>query len=135
MDYAKRSHRTNEYKKKGLCIMLKFMIFKMTIIWQNLTVFLWLKTSSCPFVRHFCKLFWDYIMIIWDENIVYFFNWEKKICFGRILIFQLQIIMISSQNNVQKYGTKGHEQVYNTLFFVTFLENLNSTDSTMTLPI
>ena len=64
-----------------------------------------------------------------------FLTEKKKICFGRILIFQLQIIMISSQNNVQKYGTKGHEQVYNTRFFVTFLENFNSTDSTMTLPI
>ena len=24
-------------------------------------------------------LFWDDITIIWDENIVYFFNWEKKL--------------------------------------------------------
>ena len=36
------------------------------------------KTCSCPFVRYFRTLFWDDITIIWDENIVYFFNWEKK---------------------------------------------------------
>ena len=26
----------------------------------------------------------DDITIIWDENIVYFFNWEKTTCFGPI---------------------------------------------------
>ena len=36
------------------------------------------KTCSCPFVRYFRTLFWDDIIIIWDENIVYFFNWEKN---------------------------------------------------------
>ena len=37
------------------------------------------KTCSCPFVRYFCMLFWDDFTIIWDENIVYFFNWEKHV--------------------------------------------------------
>ena len=55
-----------------------------------------LKTCSCPFVRYFRTLFWDDITIIWDENIVYFFNWE-------------------TQNSVRKYRTKGHEQVFGTL--------------------
>ena len=36
------------------------------------------KTCSCPFVRYFRTLFWDDITIIWNENIVYFFNLEKK---------------------------------------------------------
>ena len=27
----------------------------------------------------FCTLFLDDIKIIWDENIVYFFNWERKL--------------------------------------------------------
>ena len=67
-------------------------------------------------VRYFRTLFWDDITIIWDENIVYFFNWEKnpvldqqEVC---LLNFHQQIIVISSQNNVQKHSTKGHEQVY-----------------------
>ena len=30
------------------------------------------------FVRYFCTLLWDDIIIMWDENIVYFFNWEKN---------------------------------------------------------
>ena len=33
---------------------------------------------------YFCTLFWDDITIIWKENIVYFFNLEKKTCFGPI---------------------------------------------------
>ena len=44
------------------------------------------KTCSCPLVKYFCTLFWDDIMMIWDDNIVYFFNWEKKTCFGPIRI-------------------------------------------------
>jgi hypothetical protein len=32
------------------------------------------KTCLCPFVQYFRTLFWDDITIIWDENIVYFFN-------------------------------------------------------------
>ena len=36
------------------------------------------KTCSCPFVRYFRTLLWDDITLIWDENIVYFFDWEKK---------------------------------------------------------
>ena len=31
------------------------------------------KTCSCPLVKYFCTLFWDDIMMIWDDNIVYFF--------------------------------------------------------------
>ena len=74
------------------------------------------KTFSFPFVRYFRILFWDDITIIWDENIVYFFNWEKipvldqwEVC---LLNFHQQIFAISSQNNVLKYRTKGHEQVF-----------------------
>ena len=37
------------------------------------------KTCSCPLVRYFWTLFWDDITIIWDENIVYFYNREKKL--------------------------------------------------------
>ena len=33
-----------------------------------------LKTCSYHFVRYFRTLFWDDITIIWNENIVYFFN-------------------------------------------------------------
>ena len=33
------------------------------------------KSCSCPLVRCFRTLFLDDIMIIWDENIVYFVNW------------------------------------------------------------
>ena len=59
--------------------------------------------------------------MIWDENIVYFFNREKnpvlfqsEVC---LLNFHLQIIMISSQNNLRIYRTKGHVQVYYEFFF------------------
>ena len=31
------------------------------------------------FVRYFRTLFCDDITIIWEENIVYFFNWEKNL--------------------------------------------------------
>ena len=27
----------------------------------------------------FCTLFWDDITIIWDENIIYYFNWKKNL--------------------------------------------------------
>ena len=37
------------------------------------------ETCSFPFVRYFRTLFWDDITIIWDENIVYLFNWEKNL--------------------------------------------------------
>ena len=47
-------------------------------------------------------------------KILFTFLTEKKPCLGPIksllLNFHQQIIMISSQNNVQKYRTKGHEQ-------------------------
>ena len=33
-----------------------------------------------------------------------------------LLNFHQQIIAISSQNNVQKYRTKGHEQVFSRFF-------------------
>ena len=89
----------------------------------------------------FCMIFsyvilgWYHDTIVWDENINYFFNWEKKTVLGPIrslfqgahyeltniflsfevynvvclLNFHQQIIVISSQNNVRKYRTKGHE--------------------------
>ena len=50
-------------------------------------------------------LFWDDITIIWDENILYFFNWENKKFVYLIFINKL------SQNNVPKFRTKVHEQV------------------------
>ena len=68
-----------------------------------------LKTCSCPFVQYFCTLFWDDTTIIWDENIVYFFNLEKNLFWTNknicLLNFHQQIIVISSQNYVQKYRT------------------------------
>ena len=59
------------------------------------------------FVGYFPMLFWDDITIIWDEIIVYFFDWEKKPVLDQqefcLLNFHQQIIVISSQNNVRKY--------------------------------
>ena len=52
------------------------------------------QTCSFPFVRYFGTLFWDDMTIIWDENIFYFFNWEKKTCFGPI-----RFTWFSSANN------------------------------------
>ena len=58
---------------------------------------------------------WDDITIIWDENIVSFFNWEKKTVLDQkevcLLNFHQQTMVISSPNNVQKYCTKRQEQV------------------------
>jgi hypothetical protein len=33
-----------------------------------------LQACSCPFIRYFRLVFWNDITIIWDENIVCFFN-------------------------------------------------------------
>ena len=56
-------------------------------------------------------------MIIWGENIVYFFSTEETNLFWTnkkfvLLNFYQQIIVISSQNNVQKYRTKRNEQIF-----------------------
>ena len=57
---------------KNKCSNLKlFLKYEREKIW-------WKETCSCPSVRYFCTLFWDDITIIWDENIFYFLNWEKK---------------------------------------------------------
>ena len=49
-------------------------------------------------------------------KILFTFVTEKKTYFGPIrsllLNFHQQIMVILSQNNVQKYRTKGHEQVF-----------------------
>ena len=37
------------------------------------------KTCSCRFVLYFQMLFWDDIMIIWNENIVYFLTEITKL--------------------------------------------------------
>ena len=53
---------------------------KITVVCRCCTLYIrTVKTCSCPFVRYFRTLFWDDITIIWDENIVYFFNWEKTL--------------------------------------------------------
>ena len=74
------------------------------------------KTCSCPFVRYFRTLFWDDIMIIcWWELSKQISYWSKTGFFSQLkksTIFSSQIIVISFQNNVRKYRTKGHEQVF-----------------------
>ena len=56
-------------------------------------------------------------------KILFTFLTENKICFGSIrsclLNFHRQIIMISSQNNVRKYNTKGHEIYSQHLYYVS----------------
>ena len=75
----------------------------------------------CSFVRYFCILLWDDITIIWDESIVYFFNWEKKSVLDQeevcLLNFHQQIIVISSQNIVQKDMNKCY--IYKSFFDLT----------------
>ena len=68
------------------------------------------ETCSCPFVWYFCTLFWDDIMMIWNENIVYLFNWEKNLFWTNKLFVYLIFInkllwyrpKIMYQNIVQK---------------------------------
>ena len=73
------------------------------------------KTCSCPLVWYFGTLFWDDITLFWDENLLLFTfltgKLRKKNSFGPIKSlftyyhnkFLSQNIVISSQNNVQKY--------------------------------
>ena len=58
--------------------------------------------SSCPFVRYFRTLFWDDITIIWDENFVYLFNWEKKNCFGPNL-FSFKLLKLKKKLGLMIY--------------------------------
>ena len=53
---------------------------------------LWGKTCSCPLVRYFRMLLWDDIKIIWNENMIYFFNWEKNIFWTNKIFFYLIFI-------------------------------------------
>ena len=39
------------------------------------------KNYSCHFVQYFCTLFWNDITLIWDEKIVYIFNWAKTVLY------------------------------------------------------
>ena len=54
----------------------------------------------------FCTLFWHDITIIWNENIVYFFNRVINSVLDQLEVYLLnfhqQTIVVSSQNNVQK---------------------------------
>ena len=83
----------------------------MIIVLQHLSI----ETCSCPFARYFRKLFWDDIEIIcWWKLSKQTSYWSKTGFFSQLkkqTIFSSQIIVVS-QNNIQKYGTKGHEQVF-----------------------
>ena len=59
-DYVENSRR--QIKTKANILHLKLKFFRVLIV------------TICPFVQYFRTLFWDDIMIIWDENIVYFYN-------------------------------------------------------------
>ena len=54
-------------------------------------------------------------------------NWEKKLFWTKkevcLLNLHQQIIVISSQNNVQKYCTKGHEEVFNNQKVISLEKN------------
>ena len=54
-------------------------LFKKWGIFTACQIFYTRKTCSCLFLRYFCKLFWDNITIIWDENIVNFFDLKKDL--------------------------------------------------------
>ena len=70
VDAFKDNGHTKGEKKKDI-LALNYQKTKKSKPWT-------LETCSCPFLRYFCTLLWDG-MIIWDENIVYLFNWEKKL--------------------------------------------------------
>ena len=60
-------------------------------------------------------IFWDDITIFWDENYVNKLFIGPKHFFSQLENqnkFSTQNIVISSQNNVPKYLTKEHEQVF-----------------------
>ena len=71
-----------------------------------------------------CTIFWDDIPIIWNENIVCFLNEKKKLFWtNKKFVYLIFInVMISSKNNVQKYRSKGHEQVFSYLEVVVVEE-------------
>ena len=47
-------------------------------------------------LSYFRTLFWDDIRIIWDENIVFYFNWEKNLCWTNKKFVYLIVIIKSS---------------------------------------
>ena len=71
--------KTEEVIKVPLTSIQHENYFKMVAEYKKRAKDVSLQTFSCPFVRYFCMLFWDDITIIWDENIVYFFNCEKNL--------------------------------------------------------
>ena len=83
---------------------------------QNSQVILTEKCLTYDLFLSFSKILsdvisgWYYDFLGWKFTII--FNWErKKTCFGPIWIFIQKYCNISSQNNVWKYRTEGHEQV------------------------
>ena len=127
-----------------LCLLRIFM--KQTLLYK-------VRTFSCPLVPYFCTLFWDVIMIISllflssqskkkrkERMAVDFFFCEITQPFFNLNLPQnefhslkteknhnkisSQNIVTSSENNVQKWRTRGHEKVYNTVKKVGFCKLL-----------
>ena len=55
---------------------------------SSLTCIYKLVQCSCPFARYFRKLFWDDILIIWDENIVYLIFINKLSCYHPKIMYE-----------------------------------------------
>ena len=110
------THAYNEF-----CVLEAYFDSKKSAFWsQNWQFFLILqkfsvvscrpKTCSCPFLRHFCTLFLDDIRIIcwWNlsKQTSYWFKTDGFFPVKKVNNFLSLIIVITSQNNVQKNMNK-----------------------------
>ena len=89
------------------------------------------KTCSCPFVWYFLTSFWVDITIIWDEDIVYFFNWKKNKLFwtNKKFVYLILINKLSwyhpkilyeniVQKNMSKFEKKYEKSFHSWFFFL-----------------
>ena len=86
--------------------------------------------SINSFFRLVHVLLYDILGRYFGMKLIKIFKWEKN-CFGPIRSsfswFSSQNIVILSQNNVPKYGNKGHEQVFYHHFYLFTGTGINPT--------
>ena len=106
------------------------MLEILKLFWHKIQTTLLSRTSNFRFKKlvhallykicvSYCTLFWDDIKIIWDDNIVYFFNWEKKMVWTNkkfvYLIFINKLLWyhpkIRYENIIQRDKNKFQQQI------------------------
>ena len=92
-------HPAKENEKNVIAARLLSRLYLLVVIRVNQFEEFWKSNTiyTLVFVLYFRTLFWDGITIIWDENIVYVFNWEK-----RPVLDQYEVCLLNFHQQVKK---------------------------------